>query len=150
MALRFTVLASGSAGNASLVQTDGFGVLIDAGLAPRQLGERLRARNLSWSAVRAVLLTHTHSDHWNERVLATLKSRRLPLYCHPDHHHSLAGYGGETFAALQAAGLVRAFQPGEELTLAPGLRCRPFAVRHDSGATFGFRLEGPADLFGRA
>ena len=32
MALRFTVLASGSGGNAVLVQDDQFGVLIDAGL----------------------------------------------------------------------------------------------------------------------
>src|SRR5262249_62305388 len=99
MAPRFTVLASGSAGNASLVQTDSFGVLIDAGLAPRQLGERLRACGQSWSAVRAVLLTHTHSDHWNERVLGTLRSRRLPLYCHPEHHSALAGYGGASRAA---------------------------------------------------
>ena len=32
MPLHFSVLASGSAGNASLLEADGFGVLIDAGL----------------------------------------------------------------------------------------------------------------------
>ena len=43
MPLRFTVLASGSAGNASLLQIDGFGLLVDAGLGPRTLAGRLAA-----------------------------------------------------------------------------------------------------------
>ena len=43
MPLQFTVLASGSAGNASLLEMDGFGVLIDAGLGPRQLSQPLAA-----------------------------------------------------------------------------------------------------------
>src|SRR5262245_25334810 len=50
MALRFTVLASGSAGNASLVESDGFGLLLDAGLGPRQLAARLAAAGSSWQA----------------------------------------------------------------------------------------------------
>src|SRR5947209_4919776 len=149
MALRFTVLASGSGGNAVLVQDDHFGVLIDAGLGPRQLGARLAQAGLSWSAVQAVLLTHTHSDHWKDRTLAHLHRRRTPFYCHPDHHRILRTYS-DTFPALLADGLVRSFAPQEELVLSPGLRCRPFPVRHDGGPTFGFRMEGRADLFGRA
>jgi phosphoribosyl 1,2-cyclic phosphodiesterase/uncharacterized protein (DUF433 family) len=147
MALRFTVLASGSAGNASLVETDGFGVLLDAGLGPRQLADRMKAAGLSWASVQAALLTHTHSDHWNDRTLAHLQKRRLPLYCHPDHHHILTTYA-PAFAALCQAGLVRPFAPGEDISLAPGLRCRPLPIRHDGGATFAFRFTGQADLFG--
>ena len=30
------------------------------------------------------------------------------------------------------------------------MRCRPLPIRHDGGATFGFRLEGTPDLFGQA
>src|SRR4051812_12059062 len=102
--LRFTVLASGSGGNASLVETDGFGVLVDAGLGPRQLGERLAAAGLSWSLVRAVVLTHTHSDHWKDRTLAHLQRRRIPFYCHPDHHRLLAA-ASPAFHGLRDAGL---------------------------------------------
>jgi phosphoribosyl 1,2-cyclic phosphodiesterase len=151
MGLRFTMLASGSGGNACLVQCgDGDpGVLIDAGLGPRQIGARLRAVGLSWAAVKAVLLTHTHSDHWKERTLAFLHRGRVPLYCHPAHHAVLLSYS-LTFQHLLAAGLVRAYESGRELAPVPGLRCRPLPVRHDSGATFGFRVEGKADLFGRA
>jgi phosphoribosyl 1,2-cyclic phosphodiesterase len=150
MALRFTVLASGSAGNASLVEADGFGVLLDAGLGPRQLSTRLAAVGRSWSDVQAVLLTHTHSDHWKDRTLAHLRRRNVPLYCHPEHHLVLLTYSAG-FAELRDAGLVRSFEPHAELELAPNLRCRPFPVSHDGGATFGFRLEGgPSHLFGHS
>jgi phosphoribosyl 1,2-cyclic phosphodiesterase len=149
MSLRLTVLASGSGGNATLVEVNGFGVLIDAGLGPRQLASRLAAAGRSWNDVHALLLTHTHSDHWRDRTLAHLHKRGIPLYCHADHHHTLRFYS-PSFPALLAAGLVRPFEAGEDVTLAPALRCRPLPVRHDSGATFGFRLEGAPDLFGGA
>jgi phosphoribosyl 1,2-cyclic phosphodiesterase len=145
--LRFTVLASGSGGNASLVEADGIGVLIDIGLGPRQLGSRLSAVGRSWSDVAAVLLTHTHSDHWKDATLAELNRRRVPFYCHPDHHTVLRTYS-ESFELLSSAGLVRAFAAGSTFPLGSGLTCRPFPVRHDGGSTFGFRLEGPADLLG--
>ena len=149
MSLRFTVLASGSGGNASLIEIDGFGVLLDSGLGPRQLAHRLAAVGASWSAVQAVLLTHAHSDHWKDRTLAHLHRRGIPFYCHPDCHPVLGTYS-TAFVKLQAGGLVRPFEPGQEFALAAGLRCRPLPVRHDGGATFGFRLEGPRDLFGQS
>ncbi len=147
MALRFTVLASGSAGNASLVEADGFGLLLDAGLGPRTLATRLAAAGLSWQAVHGLLLTHTHSDHWNERTLGHLHRRRLPLWCHGDHQAALRPYS-PAFRALEADGLVHAYEAGAELVLAAGLRCRPLPLRHDGGPTFGFRFEGRTELFG--
>ncbi len=147
MALRFTVLASGSAGNASLLEAGDFGLLVDAGLGPRQLAARLATAGLGWGRVGGAILTHTHSDHWNDRTLAHLLRRRLPLYCHAGHHEVLFA-ASPAFAALRTAGLVCPFEAGEELPLAPGLRCRPLPVRHDGGPTFGFRFEGAPDLFG--
>jgi phosphoribosyl 1,2-cyclic phosphodiesterase len=147
MAMRFTVLASGSAGNASLLEAGGFGLLLDAGLGPRQLASRFAAAGLSWNAVHALLLTHTHSDHWNDRTFAQLRRRDVPLYCHPGHHDVLQAYS-PGFSALRTANLVRSFDAGEDIQLAPGLRCRPLPLRHDGGATFGFRFEGAPDLFG--
>jgi phosphoribosyl 1,2-cyclic phosphodiesterase len=147
MAFRFTVLASGSAGNASLLENDGFGVLLDIGLGPRLLARRLTEVGASWRQVRAVLLTHTHSDHWNDRTLAHLRRLGVPLYCHRAHPAVLESYGRE-FAALAAAGLVHSYEAEEELTLTPGMSCRPLQLRHDGGPTFGFRLESGGDLFG--
>jgi phosphoribosyl 1,2-cyclic phosphodiesterase len=146
MPLRFTVLASGSAGNASLLQADGFVLLLDAGLGPRKLASRLAAVGTSWSQIRAVLLTHTHADHWKDKTLVELSRRRIPLYCHADHHDTLLTYGAG-FATLAGEKLVRGYDAGEEFAVAPGFRCRPLPLRHDGGATFGFRFEVSSDLF---
>ena len=69
------VTAELKGGNASLVEANGFGLLIDIGLGPRQLAGRLAAIGLSWHAVHAVLLTHTHTDHWKDRTLRHLHRR---------------------------------------------------------------------------
>src|SRR5262245_53028780 len=123
MGLRFTVLGSGSSGNATLVECDGFGLLIDAGLGPRQLAARFTAAGASWNSVQAVLLTHTHSDHWNDNTLAHLVRRRIPIYCHPGHHRVLETWS-HNFTQLQAAQLVRDYEAKTDFTLTPGLRCR--------------------------
>jgi phosphoribosyl 1,2-cyclic phosphodiesterase len=147
MLWQFTVLASGSAGNASLLQAGDFGLLLDLGLGPRQLAARLAAHGASWQRVQAALLTHTHGDHWNERTLAHLVRLRIPLYCHPEHEGMLLSYS-HGFMALRKAKLVRPYEAHVDLNLAPGLTCRPLPLRHDSAPTFGFRFEGGADLFG--
>ena len=133
MPVRFTVLASGSSGNASLLQCNGFGVLVDAGLGPRRLAERLDAVGLCWQSVHAVLLTHTHSDHWKETTLAHLLRRRLPLRCHGHHARALQEYS-KGFLALRDGGLIAHYESRRPFELAPGLMCRPFPLSHDSGA----------------
>ena len=59
MTARFTALASGSAGNACVIDADGFGVLLDFGLGPRTLAGRMADRGLSWRSISVALLTHT-------------------------------------------------------------------------------------------
>jgi len=147
MALRFTVLASGSAGNASVIETDGFGVLLDAGIGPRTLATRLTSAGLSWKSIHACLLTHTHTDHWNDRTFAQFLRRKIPVYCHLDHHDELLNLSG-AFGGLRSAGMVRDYLPRRELILSPALRCRPLPLRHDCGATFGFRFESTTELYG--
>lgn len=147
MAARFCVLASGSSGNAGFLEFDGFGLLLDAGLGPRQIAARLRHTGQSWREIRGVLLTHTHGDHWNELTLTQLLRQRIPLYCHPEHVSAL-GRQSAAGLALAAAGLIRHYEPGEWMDFLPGIRGLPLPLSHDGGPTFGFRLEGPAGLFG--
>ncbi len=139
MAVRFTVLASGSRGNSSLVRAGGAGLLIDLGLGPRTLEERLTAVGASLDGVCAAVLTHTHGDHVGDAALTALARRRIPLYCHEGHHRELGRFRG--YARLAEAGLLRDFD--DRPFLVPGgLNVEPFPVRHDGGPTFGFRVEG--------
>lgn len=57
------ILASGSKGNATLVEGPDGLVLIDCGLSRKLLMERARELGVSCDDIRAVLVTHEHSDH---------------------------------------------------------------------------------------
>lgn len=139
MPARLTVLASGSAGNASLLEAGGFGLLIDCGLGPRVLAGRLAVVGLSWRSIHAVVLTHTHGDHWNHLTLAHLRSLHVPLYAHAGHHDYLSRFDGHS--AMRRAGLLRTFADGEPLAFSPLLTGRPVAVPHDAEPTFAFRFD---------
>ena len=70
MPTRFTVLGSGSGGNASFLETDQTRILIDAGLSGRQIRLRLAQLGRTPETLDGILLTHEHSDHtagiWGE------------------------------------------------------------------------------------
>lgn len=147
MTARFTVLASGSSGNANLLETPGFGLLIDCGLPPQELSARLQAVGASWSSVKAVLITHTHTDHWNRYTLEHLRRLNIRLIAHPDHHAKLATV--PAYEPLRRAGLVSDFAEETPFELG-GLRVRPVRVPHDSDPTFAFRLDAPGWSVGLA
>ena len=138
---RFTVLASGSGGNASLLEFDGFGLLIDCGLYPRFLTARLQSIGASWDRVSAVVLTHTHTDHWKDGTLADLRTHRIPLYGHPQHFAHLERVA-PSFGAFAGAGLAREYTGADPIEFTPNLTCRPLRVSHDSVPTFAFRIDG--------
>jgi phosphoribosyl 1,2-cyclic phosphodiesterase len=63
MAMRFSILGSGSAGNAALLQTDNARVLVDAGFSAKRLAEMLAELGEKLEQIDAIFLTHEHSDH---------------------------------------------------------------------------------------
>jgi len=77
--LRFSVLASGSKGNACYIESPEGCVLVDAGLSCRELEKRLALLGLSASRLDAIILTHEHIDHIRG---AGVIARRyhLPIY----------------------------------------------------------------------
>jgi ribonuclease BN (tRNA processing enzyme) len=135
------VLGSGSTGNAHLLATQQGTLLLDAGLPLRQIEQRLLRAGTGWGAIRAMVLTHTHTDHWCESVLSLLAERGVVLFCHDGHRRDLQQQS-KAFQSLQAADLVCEYQANRAFDPLPGLRCRPLRLSHDSDPTFGFRLEG--------
>ncbi len=61
--MKFFILASGSKGNATLVESKGFLLLIDAGLTKTRLKETFAKTPYVMEQVHAVIFTHEHSDH---------------------------------------------------------------------------------------
>jgi phosphoribosyl 1,2-cyclic phosphodiesterase len=61
--MRFSVLASGSSGNACYVETSQSRILIDAGLSCRETIRRLELIDVDPESIQALIITHEHSDH---------------------------------------------------------------------------------------
>ncbi len=61
--LRFSMLASGSSGNACYVEAADVRILIDAGLSGREIARRLSLIGIEVERLDAIFLTHEHGDH---------------------------------------------------------------------------------------
>lgn len=74
-----TSLNSGSNANCYYIGNGQDAILVDAGLSCRETEKRMRNLNLSMSSVKAIFISHEHSDHI--RGLAVLSSKyKLPVY----------------------------------------------------------------------
>src|SRR6516225_6569330 len=63
--LRVSILASGSSGNLTLLESERTPILVDAGLGKRETLARLAAVESNFDHLDAVLITHEHADHCN-------------------------------------------------------------------------------------
>jgi phosphoribosyl 1,2-cyclic phosphodiesterase len=61
--MKISVLASGSNGNAVLVEESGARVLIDAGLTALELERRMRSIGGTLAEIDALIISHRHRDH---------------------------------------------------------------------------------------
>jgi phosphoribosyl 1,2-cyclic phosphodiesterase len=82
MALFITSLNSGSNGNCYYVGNENEAVLIDAGISCRETEKRMKNLGLSMSKVKAILVSHEHTDHI--RGIPVLSAKySLPVFCTP-------------------------------------------------------------------
>jgi phosphoribosyl 1,2-cyclic phosphodiesterase len=126
--VRVSVLASGSSGNATLVEANGNCVLIDCGVSYRQLTLRMRRLGLEPARIGAVFLSHEHCDH--VQGLEVFRARhRVPV---------LATAGtAEGLGRLPLDGVLAS---GKEERVGP-LTIVPVATSHDAREPVGFVLE---------
>jgi phosphoribosyl 1,2-cyclic phosphodiesterase len=82
MSLFIASLNSGSNGNCYYVGNDQEAVLIDAGISCRETEVRMKRIGLSLRKVKAIFISHEHSDHING-VTTLSKKYQLPVYVTP-------------------------------------------------------------------
>lgn len=88
MPLYIISLNSGSNGNCYYVGNQSEAVLIDAGLSCRETEKRIARAGLSFNKVKAVFITHEHSDH-TRGVEVISRKYQLPVYITAaTHNHS--------------------------------------------------------------
>jgi len=139
--LRFRVIGSGSGGNATLVEAESTRILIDAGLGPRELAERLQSAGVDPASLHAVFLTHEHGDHakgaasfsrkWGVRLAGTRGT------------YAALGLGAATIAGYD---VVRAGEPRG----AGALRVAAVRVPHDAAEPVAFVVTWSGRSLGHA
>lgn len=71
--MKVCVLASGSKGNSSYIETDSVKILVDIGMSSLYIEKKLQSIDINPGSIDAIILTHTHSDHINGLKVFTKK-----------------------------------------------------------------------------
>jgi phosphoribosyl 1,2-cyclic phosphodiesterase len=131
MTVRVTSLASGSSGNALLVQAGDTALLVDCGLPQRAIERQLRHADIELRSLAAILLTHEHGDH---ALSAVPFARRynIPLVVNQPTADALG---------LRSAGVAFQVLPTGSETALAGLAVRSFAVPHDAAEPVGYTIQ---------
>jgi len=143
MSFSFSVLASGSAGNCTVLAFDGHEadaeaaparrcVLIDAGLSPRRTARHLAEIGLSIRDVRAIVLTHLDTDHFYASWVKAIE--KLDISVHAHHRHR-----GATYAAGIPMRRTNLFNG--TLALDERTRIESIIFAHDALGSVGFVIE---------
>jgi phosphoribosyl 1,2-cyclic phosphodiesterase len=132
MSLFITSLNSGSNGNCYYVGNTQEAVLIDAGISCRETEKRMEKLGLKLENVKAIFISHEHSDHI--RGVAVLsKKYKIPVYITPATCRS-----GKLDLLPH---LVHTFEPYTQVEIG-GLTVIPFPKIHDAADPHSFILAG--------
>lgn len=139
MAVRLTILGSGSGGNCAYVETAECRLLVDAGFSLRQIRQRLAGIGRSPENLTGVLVTHEHADH--VQALGLLGEKlRLPVYCNRLTRDAIEQQMGiQLDCRLFATG--SAFEVGDVVV-------ETFSLPHDAQDPVGFLLRTPGGNIG--
>ncbi len=142
--MKFTVLGSGSTGNAVLISSGGTNVLVDAGMSAREIARRLHEVGVEPKDLDGILVTHEHGDHIGGlRVL--LGMVKCPVYISQiteDAYYDTraGGTNGDSESSKRRSAMkdrTQTIESSREFRIGD-IDFQPFSVPHDAVDNFGF------------
>lgn len=131
--MHFSILASGSTGNAIYVGTERTAILIDVGITGKQAEAALQEIDVKPQDIQAILVTHEHIDHI--RGIGVLARRyNIPIYANQKTWRELDGQIGKIGEHQRQQFEVGELHEFHDLTI------ESFGISHDAAEPMGFCL----------
>lgn len=142
--LMFMSFGSGSSGNCSYIGNGKTGILIDAGVDPDRVKEKMKANGLDYSGLKGIILTHDHGDHVRYAYQILRKQKNILLYSTPKtlngmlRRHSISSRIKDYHKPIYKE---HPFEAG-------GMEITAFETSHDGTDNMGFFIKyGPHHTF---
>jgi len=132
MSLFIASLNSGSNGNCYYIGNDREAVFIDAGISCRETELRMKQLGLSMDKVKAIFVSHEHSDHITG-IPTLVKKYQMPVYITKGTLRSRKLYLDKK--------LILFFETDETVTIG-GLSIKSFSKAHDAADPHSFTVSG--------
>ncbi len=136
--MRFSVLASSSKGNATVISSGNTHLLVDVGISATRIRNSLQECGLSVSQLSGVLFTHEHRDHI-AGVGVLSKKDKLNIYC-------TRYMGQELRGEIHQANVIYT-EPGSRVQIGD-IAVTPFSVQHDATDPVGYLFEANGKKLG--
>ena len=129
MALTFCSFSSGSSGNCYMVKSEKAAILIDAGISGRRVLTSLLQAGVGPEEVKAILITHEHSDHIKSLKAINKKLQNAITYANIGTWESINSLVDEKKSVV--------FTTGKEFLIGD-IRVKAFPILHDAAEPVGF------------
>ena len=139
--IRFSLLGSGSNGNAILIASPTSKILVDNGLSLKRLQERAASLHLDLDDLKAVFITHEHMDHVNG-VGVLARKLGVPVFM-------TSGTFGNLPENVGKIPRLELFEPGDSITV-DNIEVTSFSVSHDAADPVNFVVRSGGAQIGLA
>jgi phosphoribosyl 1,2-cyclic phosphodiesterase len=134
ISLRVSILASGSSGNCTLLETSQTRLLVDAGLGKKETLRRLAAVERQVDRLDGIVISHEHSDHIGG-LAHLLAQWRTTVYLTAATHAEVLRILPETHAKRLER--VEFIEAGQRFAVGD-IEVSPIAIPHDAADPLGF------------
>jgi phosphoribosyl 1,2-cyclic phosphodiesterase len=129
--VQICALASGSNGNCYYVGNEQEAILVDIGLSNREFTRRMQEAGLSLKKVKAIFISHEHTDHMKGLRVVTQMNNIQGFITHKTYENARKDY---------RSGNVKLFSPGDTITIG-NIKIHSFSKQHDAVDPVSFRVE---------
>lgn len=120
--MKYAIIGSGSSANSYIFESGNSTYVIDNGFSLREFKRRVNELGFKYTNIKAVFLTHTHSDHM-KGVGRLSRDLEIPVYT---HHKT----NGDFYTQ-------KGLEPGKHYEF-DGLNILPFDLSHDAPNAIGY------------